>query len=82
MVCTGYGNGGALAELCGVWAAVTYPAAQIRTIAYGAPVVCTPRLRVGAFHAPPWRCYTWPAATIPGSPTLATWLILQASFDV
>lgn len=39
VVCTGYGNGGAEAELCGVWAAVTYPAAQIRTIAFGAPVV-------------------------------------------
>ena len=39
MVCTGYGNGGAEAELCGIWAAVTYPAAQIRTIAFGAPVV-------------------------------------------
>mmetsp|Transcript_18367 Transcript_18367/g.55306 ORF Transcript_18367/g.55306 Transcript_18367/m.55306 type:complete len:738 (+) Transcript_18367:203-2416(+) len=39
VVCTGYGNGGALAQLCGIWAAVTYPAAHIRTIAYGAPVV-------------------------------------------
>jgi hypothetical protein len=39
VVCTGYGNGGAEAELCGLWAAVTYPAAQIRTVAFGAPVV-------------------------------------------
>ena len=41
VVCTGYGNGGAEAELCGIWAAVTYPAAQIRSIAFGAPAVCS-----------------------------------------
>lgn len=39
ILCTGYGNGGALAQLCGVWAAVTYPLAQVRTITYGAPTV-------------------------------------------
>ena len=39
VLCTGYGNGGAYAELCGIWAAVAYPAAAIRSIAFGAPVV-------------------------------------------
>jgi len=38
-VCTGYRSGGAYAELCGIWAAVTYPSANVRTIAFGAPEV-------------------------------------------
>jgi hypothetical protein len=39
MLCTGYRSGGGYAELCGVWAAATYPQANIRTITFGAPQV-------------------------------------------
>ena len=39
VVCTGYRSGGAYAELCAIWAAVTYPSANVRTIAFGAPQV-------------------------------------------
>ena len=39
VLCTGYRSGGGYAELCGVWAAVTYPGANVRTITFGAPEV-------------------------------------------
>ena len=39
VVCTGYGDGGARAELCGIWAGVAYPLAVVRVITYGAPTV-------------------------------------------
>ena len=39
VVCTGYSNGGAYAELCGIWAAIQWPAAPVRVIVWGAPVV-------------------------------------------
>ena len=39
VLCTGYRSGGGYAELCGVWAAATYPRANIRTITFGAPEV-------------------------------------------
>jgi Lipase (class 3) len=39
VVCTGYSNGGAYAELCGIWAAIQWPAAPVRVITWGAPVV-------------------------------------------
>jgi hypothetical protein len=42
VVCTGYGDGGARAELCGIWAAVAYPLAIVRVIAFGAPTVMPP----------------------------------------
>ena len=57
VLCTGYGNGGAYAELCGIWAAVSYPAVYVRTIVFGAPVVsqhCAERLWIRsccAFHS-------------------------------
>ena len=57
VVCTGYGDGGAEAELCGLWAAVTYPAAQIRTVAFGAPVVRQ------------YCCVCLPLNTGPGAPS-------------
>jgi hypothetical protein len=41
VLCTGYRSGGGYAELCGVWAAATYPQANIRTITFGAPQVWT-----------------------------------------
>ena len=40
VVCTGYSNGGAYAELCGIWAAIQWPAAPVHVIVWGAPVVC------------------------------------------
>ena len=39
LVCTGFSNGGAYAELCGIWAAIQWPAAPVRVIVWGAPVV-------------------------------------------
>ena len=39
VLCTGLGGGGAYATLCAVWAAVTFPLAQIRHITFGAPAV-------------------------------------------
>ena len=39
VLCTGVGTGGSLAALAGLWAAVTYPAAQVRLITFGAPPV-------------------------------------------
>ncbi|KAL3157193.1 hypothetical protein ABBQ38_001432 [Trebouxia sp. C0009 RCD-2024] len=39
VLCTGMGGGGAYATLCAVWAAVTFPLAQIRHITFGAPAV-------------------------------------------
>ena len=39
IVCTGFSNGGAYAELCGIWAAIQWPAAPVRVIVWGAPVV-------------------------------------------
>nr|QOL01215.1 putative extracellular protein TR9_023 [Trebouxia lynnae] len=39
VLCTGQGAGGAYATLCAVWAAVTFPLAQIRHITFGAPAV-------------------------------------------
>ena len=39
VLCTGVGTGGSLAALAALWAAVTYPAAQIRLITFGAPPV-------------------------------------------
>ena len=39
VLCTGYRSGGGYAELCGIWAAVTYPGANVRTITFGAPEV-------------------------------------------
>jgi Lipase (class 3) len=41
VVCTGFSNGGAYAELCGIWAAIQWPAAPVRVIVWGAPVVST-----------------------------------------
>lgn len=45
VLCTGMGGGGAYATLCAVWAAVTFPLAQIRHITFGAPAV-----RFNAWH--------------------------------
>lgn len=39
VLCTGAGGGGAYATLCAVWAAVTFPLAQVRHITFGAPAV-------------------------------------------
>eukprot|EP00891_Asterochloris_glomerata_P000662 jgi/Astpho2/662/Aster-x0030 len=39
VLCTGVGTGGSLAALAALWAAVTYPAAQVRLITVGAPPV-------------------------------------------
>lgn len=39
VLCTGVGTGGSLAALAALWAAVTYPAAQVRLITFGAPPV-------------------------------------------
>ena len=41
VLCTGAGGGGAYATLCAVWAAVTFPLAQVRHITFGAPAVST-----------------------------------------
>ncbi|KAK9835675.1 hypothetical protein WJX74_005697 [Apatococcus lobatus] len=39
VVCTGYGIGGSLADLCGVWAGRLYPDTKIRVMSFGAPFV-------------------------------------------
>ncbi|KAK9862141.1 hypothetical protein WJX84_010141 [Apatococcus fuscideae] len=39
VVCTGYGIGGSLADLCGVWAGRLYPDTKIRVMTFGAPFV-------------------------------------------
>ncbi len=49
VLCTGAGGGGAYATLCAVWAAVTFPLAQVRHITFGAPAVSTLSHR---FHLP------------------------------
>lgn len=44
VVCTGYSNAGAYAQLCGIWAAIQWPAAPVRVITWGAPVVSLDRI--------------------------------------
>lgn len=39
VLCTGFSNGGAYAQLCGIWAAIEWPAAPVRVITWGAPIV-------------------------------------------
>ena len=39
ILCTGVSTGGSLAALAALWAVVTYPAAQVRLITFGAPPV-------------------------------------------
>lgn len=45
-VCTGYGDGGACAQLCGIWAATVYPLAAVRVITFGAPTVNAHRMSI------------------------------------
>ncbi len=45
-VCTGYGDGGAYAQLCGIWAATVYPLAAVRVITFGAPTVSAARMSI------------------------------------
>ena len=37
LVCTGHAGGGAWAQLCGPWAQVNFPFANVRVITFGAP---------------------------------------------
>ena len=37
VLCTGHSGAAAWAQLCGPWAQITYPAAQIRVITFGGP---------------------------------------------
>ena len=37
VVCAGHAGGGAWAQLCGPWAQVTFPSANVRVITFGAP---------------------------------------------
>lgn len=38
IVCSGHAGGGAWAQICGVWAQVMYPSANIRVVSFGAPL--------------------------------------------
>ena len=65
ILCTGVGTGGGLAALAALWAVVTYPAAQVRLITFGAPPV-SPSVqrqeRVARFCSKPGRQACCPRA--------------------
>ena len=60
VLCTGFSNGGAYAQLCGIWAAVQWPAAAVRVITWGAPAV-----GLLAHQTAHFSCGTAPGSSLP-----------------